>query len=81
MLRIVCRYQLSGIRFKVNVYYLESAIWRRSVLLVEETGGHGDNLSQISDKRYYIMDWLFIARCLEPNMSCILRTRTCTQLQ
>jgi hypothetical protein len=52
-----------------------SAISWRSVLLVEETGGHGDNLSQISDKLYYIMDWLFIARRLEPNMSCIFMTK------
>ena len=43
--------------------------------MVEETGGHGDNLSQISDKLYYIMDWLFIARRLEPNMSCIFMTK------
>jgi hypothetical protein len=39
------------------------------------------DMSQISEHFYYIMDWLFIARRLEPNMPFILRTRTSTKLQ
>jgi hypothetical protein len=39
------------------------------------------DLSQVTDKLYHIMDWLFIVRHLEPSMSCILRTRTSTKLQ
>ena len=36
------------------------------------------DLSQVTDKLYHIMYWLLIVRRLEPNMSCILRTRTST---